>query len=89
MLAKIAVDQNDLDLAMKHIGDALSVDPHPDTLIFFVTMLNNFELHDMASEILALAGKTAPRNPRRAKIWKEEVERLHRAQLETRHAPQP
>jgi tetratricopeptide (TPR) repeat protein len=81
VLAKIAVDQNDLDLAMKHIEDALSVEPDPNTLIFFVTMLNNANLHDMTSEVLALARKASPRNPRRASIWAQEVERLSQAQM--------
>ena len=88
VLARIAIDKNELDLAMKHIEDALSVDPHLNTLIFFVTVLNNADLHAMANEVLTLAHETAPRDPRRARIWRQDVDRLNRAQLSIERNPQ-
>ena len=81
VLARIAIDHEDLDLAMEHIEKGLSVNPEPETLIAMVSILDSANLQGLSQNVLVQAANRVPTNPRRKKVWLETIERLQKSQL--------
>jgi protein O-mannosyl-transferase len=82
ILARLAIEQRDLGLTMRHLDEALRFYPNTSTLRFAIDVLNSAGLHSASWELLRdFLEKKPPRNPLAANKWAgdlDDIEKLLR-----------
>jgi protein O-mannosyl-transferase len=77
VLSRIALEQGNFELTMKHIEKALRILPNADTLNLAVEVLNSAGLYDSSRELLnTFRQKTPTLRPLRALQWERDLDRL-------------
>lgn len=81
LMARIGMENRDLDLTMHHMEKALDIYPNPYALSFTVAILNSAGLFDEATRIVDQAQGWRPSHPLRAWVWRDQLTRLQTRQL--------
>lgn len=77
IMARVSIDQRDLDLTMRHLQAAFDASPRMNILYWMIGSLVSAGLYDEAKYILYLAEQRRPLNPLRAHVWKSGMDNLH------------
>jgi protein O-mannosyl-transferase len=83
VLAQIQLQRGDLQRAMDHLQEALAIYPNLLTLDVLVSVQDNAGLYDLSRETLDGAKNWMPRQPLKAKYWRQQMDKIEYFRRET------